>query len=96
MTPRRTARRPSAWLAALVLTMVLGFFQNRLREIAWPMEMTDEPGRGVLLREAKRRRTSEIRGRRRIAHVHSGDARPRNRSGGPHPMKPREQPQANG
>ena len=40
-----------------VLTSVLRFYQNRLREIGWPMEMTDDPGRGVLLQGKKGKRT---------------------------------------
>lgn len=40
-----------------VLTSVLSFYQNRLRETGWPMEMTDDPGRGVLLRGTKGKRT---------------------------------------
>lgn len=61
MTRQRTPTETTMTFASPdLLTNVLTFYQNRLREIGWPMEITDDPGRGVLLRGTKGKGTYRL------------------------------------
>lgn len=61
MTRQRTPTEITLTLTSPdVLTSVLDFYRNRLREAGWPVEMTDDPGRGVVLRGTKGSRTYRV------------------------------------